>query len=97
MIRLALISMEGRAGSFLLVNDHILHAGSQTEGVEVLMIEKALEKYEWLKEYCWKIVPADKDKYTKYVSEHPQRGYCHHRPQRSENHFSPSELYVYAG
>ncbi|HJJ30334.1 MAG TPA: SufD family Fe-S cluster assembly protein [Methanocorpusculum sp.] len=68
-------SMEGRAGSFLLVNDHVLHAGSETEGVEVLMIEKALEKYEWLKEYCWNIVPADKDQYTQYVADHPQKGY----------------------
>ena len=31
-------SMEGRAGSFLLVNDHVLHAGSNAEGVEVMMI-----------------------------------------------------------
>jgi hypothetical protein len=68
-------SMEGRAGSFLLVNDHILHAGSNTEGVEILMIDKALEKYEWLKDYFWKNVSADKDQYTKYVAEHPQRGY----------------------
>ena len=68
-------SMEGRAGSFLLVNDHILHAGSNAEGVEILMIDKALEKYEWLKDYFWKNVPADKDQYTKYVAEHPQRGY----------------------
>jgi len=68
-------SMEGRAGSFLLVNDHILHAGSNTDDVEILMIETALQKYDWLKNYMWKNVPADKDQYTKYVAEHPQRGY----------------------
>ncbi len=68
-------SMEGRSGSFLLVNDHILHAGSNASGIETLMIEKALEKYEWLKDYFWNIVPADKDEYTKYVAAHPQRGY----------------------
>ncbi|MDO5844407.1 MAG: SufD family Fe-S cluster assembly protein [Methanocorpusculum sp.] len=68
-------SMNGRSGSFLLVNDHILHADSAAEGVEILMIEKALEKYDWLKNYCWNIVKADKDEYTKYVADHPQRGY----------------------
>ncbi|MDV0443946.1 SufD family Fe-S cluster assembly protein [Methanorbis rubei] len=68
-------SLEGRAGSFLLVNDHVLHAGSNAEGVEVMMIDKALEKYSWLSEYCWKIVPKDKDQYTQYVADHPQRGY----------------------
>ena len=54
-------SMEGRAGSFLLVNDHVLHAGSNAEGVEV--------------DYCWNVVPKDKDQYTQYVADHPQRGY----------------------
>lgn len=68
-------SMEGRSGSFLLVNDHVLHAGSNAEGVETLMIETALQKYEWLKNYFWNVVPADKDEYTKYVASHPQRGY----------------------
>ena len=64
-----------RAGSFLLVNDHVLHAGSNAEGVEVMMIDKALEKYAWLADYCWNVVPKDKDQYTQYVADHPQRGY----------------------
>ncbi|HJJ47067.1 MAG TPA: SufD family Fe-S cluster assembly protein [Methanocorpusculum sp.] len=68
-------SMEGRAGSFFMVNDHVMHAGSSTEGVEILMIDKALEKYEWLKDFFWNAVPKDKDEYTKYVAEHPQKGY----------------------
>lgn len=68
-------SLEGRSGSFLMVNDHVMHAGSNAEGVEILMIDKALEKYDWIKDYFWNAVPADKDEYTKYVSEHPQRGY----------------------
>ncbi|HJJ42411.1 MAG TPA: SufD family Fe-S cluster assembly protein [Methanocorpusculum sp.] len=68
-------SMEGRAGSFLLVDNHIRHAGSNTEGIEVMMIDKALEKYDWLKNYFWNVVPADTDEYTKYVSEHPQLGF----------------------
>lgn len=69
-------NQEGRSGSFVMVNDHILHAGSNAEGIETLMIEKALEKYDWVKDYFWNAVPADKDEYTKYVAEHPQRGYC---------------------
>ncbi|HJJ47932.1 MAG TPA: SufD family Fe-S cluster assembly protein [Methanocorpusculum sp.] len=69
-------NMDGRSGSFLLVNDHVLHASGKADGVEIMMIDKALEKYAWLKDYFWNIVPADKDQYTKYVAEHPQRGYC---------------------
>ncbi|HJJ56057.1 MAG TPA: SufD family Fe-S cluster assembly protein [Methanocorpusculum sp.] len=64
-----------RSGSFLMVNDHIFHAGSNADGIEVLMIDKALEKYEWLNDYFWNAVPKDKDQYTQYVSERPQHGY----------------------
>ncbi len=69
-------SMDGRSGSFVMVDDHTLHASSNAEGIETLMIDKALEKYAWLRDYFWKAVPADKDEYTKYVSAHPQCGYC---------------------
>jgi len=68
-------SLDGRSGSFFMVDEHVMHAGANAEGVEVLMIDKALEKYEWLHEYFWNVVPADKDEYTKYVADHPQRGY----------------------
>lgn len=69
-------NMDGRSGSFVMVNDHVLHAGSNAEGIKALMIDKALEKYDWVKDYFWKAVPQDKDQYTKYVAEHPQKGYC---------------------
>jgi Fe-S cluster assembly scaffold protein SufB len=68
-------SGEGRAGSFLLVNDHIRHVGANAEGIEALMIEQALVKYPWLSEYCWNLVQKDRDQYTRYVADHPQRGY----------------------
>ena len=69
-------SFDDRAGSFFLVNDHVLHAGSNAKGVEVLMIDKALERYAWISNYFWKAVPKDKDTYTKYVADCPQHGYA---------------------
>jgi hypothetical protein len=32
-------------------------------------IKTALEKYDWLKDYLWKLVSKDKDEYTKKVAK----------------------------
>ncbi|MDI6719088.1 MAG: SufD family Fe-S cluster assembly protein [Methanomicrobiales archaeon] len=64
------IEVEGanRCGSYLQTNQDILHATCAEEGIEVLSIGDALKKYDWLKDYAWKVVPADKDEYTRYVA-----------------------------
>ena len=51
-------------GDFLMYNNTVsLHSSSQ-KGLEVMPVKEALAKYEWAKEYWWKLVSPDADKYT---------------------------------
>ncbi|HXW98708.1 MAG TPA: SufD family Fe-S cluster assembly protein [Methanomicrobiales archaeon] len=70
------LSMVNRCGSYMQVNQDVLHATCSAEGVEVLSITDALKRYAWLRDYSWKVVSKDKDDITKAVAaqENP-RGY----------------------
>ena len=69
------LSMENRCGSYLQMNQDVVHAECHQEGIEVLSYKKAMEKYDWLEEYNWKAVSRDKDDITKYSgsAERPER------------------------
>ncbi len=78
--RMALVGFEpgmaNRCGSYLQMNQDVLHATCAEEGIEVLSIADALSKFKWLGDYSWNIIPADKDEYTKYVAaQKDPRGY----------------------
>ncbi len=64
------------SGSYLQYDfDTICHK-SKDSGVEVLPIDVAWEEYgDWLKDYWWKNVPIDTDKYTAETELHNTRGY----------------------
>ena len=68
------VSMENRCGSFFQLDQKILQTTCSAQGVEVLAIEDALEKYDWMADRYWNAVKRDKDKYTKFVAkqEHPK-------------------------
>ncbi len=55
---------EGRSGSFLIRDNTVSHSSLKNKDVELMSTHKALEKYEWLKDYSWKLVQVDADKYT---------------------------------
>src|SRR5512145_1908558 len=57
-------SEEGRSGSFVLMDNTVVHERQLGSGVEVMSLQKALKVHDWLKEYSWKAVQADADKYT---------------------------------
>ena len=57
-------SEEGRSGSFLVLDNAVSHSSQKDKNVELMSTHKALEKYEWLKDYSWKLVQVDADKYT---------------------------------
>jgi Fe-S cluster assembly scaffold protein SufB len=70
------LSMINRCGSYLQANQDVLHATCSAEGIEVLSIADALKRYDWLQEYYWKIIPEDRDQYTKAVAaQESPRGY----------------------
>jgi Fe-S cluster assembly scaffold protein SufB len=66
------VEMKNRSGSFFQVDQDVRQVTSLEKGVEVLAISDALKKYGWLADYSWKLVPKDKDRYTRYVADQPE-------------------------
>ncbi len=64
-----------RSATFLHVNHSRAHCKTCVSGLEVMDIKEALARYEGLKEYYWKLVNPDKDKYTRAVYEKLHGGY----------------------
>ncbi|MDD1767192.1 MAG: SufD family Fe-S cluster assembly protein [Methanomassiliicoccales archaeon] len=55
---------EGRSGSFLLMDNTVVHESRKGKEVELLSTQQALAKYGWVKDYYWKAVSPEADKYT---------------------------------
>jgi Fe-S cluster assembly scaffold protein SufB len=65
-----------RSGSYLQMNRSVVFCGTRAEGLEILSTEEALKRYDWLeREYWWKALEVDEDKYTSFVELNWQRGY----------------------
>ncbi len=64
-----------RSGTFFQLNHKSVYCKTCVPQVEVLDIKEALQKYDGLKEYYWKAVDPNKDKYTKAVYEKLHGGY----------------------
>ena len=65
---------EGRSGSFFQCDHRVVACGVQEDGVEVLPISMALDRY-GLEEYWWQVVDPDKDAFTRRALEHQEEGY----------------------
>ena len=64
------IENSSRAGTYILKDYQHLLTPTMTEGLEVLPISTALEKYDWLREkYYFNLIKADQDEVTKYCAE----------------------------
>ena len=59
-------NQEAVAGSYLQIDHELILAEMmlKEEGLEILSINKALMKYDWLDDYLWNAVSVDTDKYT---------------------------------
>ena len=66
---------EQRSGTFVQIDHGVLHASSQTDGLEVMNVDDALEAHPWMLDYWWKAVPKDRDEFTKATAEQPNHGY----------------------
>jgi len=64
-----------RAGTFIQMNNAAIHSSVRQEGVEVMAVSQALEKYDWLSDYWWKAVAVDTDKFTANVELNQHNGY----------------------
>ncbi len=64
-----------RAGTFIQMDNALVHSSVRQEGVEVMSVSQALEKYDWLSDYWWQAVAVDTDKYTANVELSQHNGY----------------------
>lgn len=56
-----------RSGTFIQINNTSVHSSVEKSGVEILSINQALQKYDWITDYWWQAVSVDADKYTANV------------------------------
>ncbi len=64
-----------RSGSFFQMDNSVLFAASRDAGLEVMSTTEALRKYDWLKDYWWRAVEVDADKYTARAELDLHHGY----------------------
>jgi len=63
------------SGAYVQMDQTPVVAKSLYEGVEIMDMASALKKYDSLRDYWWKLVAPDADKYTADVAEAPPAGY----------------------
>jgi len=64
-----------RSGTYVQKDSSVIHAHSMQEGLEVIPIKEALKQYDWVKDYYWKLVAVDTDKYTARAQLDLHNGY----------------------
>jgi Fe-S cluster assembly scaffold protein SufB len=64
-----------RRGSFFQMDHSVVFSAAYQNGLEVMDIGAALARYDWLREYWWKALTADADKYTAQAELKPHHGY----------------------
>lgn len=71
-------SGEGREGSLVVLDNSVVARDTIGKGFELMDTREALKKHAWLREYSWKAVQVDADKYTAatYLGDSP--GYFIH-------------------
>jgi len=64
-----------RSGTYIQMDNTPVHSSVRQEGVEVMAVSQALEKYDWMADYWWQAVAVDTDKYTANVELSQYDGY----------------------
>src|SRR5450759_4698034 len=64
-----------RSGSYFQLDTSVVYSKTSAQDVEVLSVTEAFEKYDWLKDYWWKTVAVDADKYTAQAALNFSNGY----------------------
>ncbi|MGQ5712459.1 SufB/SufD family protein [Desulforudis sp. DRI-14] len=65
----------GRAGTFVQMDHSVVHCTARQDGLEIMSTSQALEKYDWLKDYCWRLIRSDQDEFTAYARDKARHGY----------------------
>ena len=64
-----------RSATFILKDLSVVHCKSKQEGIEMLKITEAQQKYSWLDQYMWNDISPDKDAFTLLASDKPGEGF----------------------
>lgn len=64
-----------RGGSFFQVDHSVVFSSAHQNGLEVMEIGAALQRYDWLRDYWWKALPVDTDKFTARAELAPHHGF----------------------
>jgi Fe-S cluster assembly scaffold protein SufB len=64
-----------RSGTYIQMDNTPVHSSVRQDGVEVIPVSEALQKYDWMADYWWQAVAVDQDKYTANVELHQYNGY----------------------
>ena len=64
-----------REGEFLQIDKKPVLCQKKVEGLEILPITQALDKYSWLSDYYWKLLSPEKDEFTRATYEELDDGY----------------------
>ena len=57
-------SEQGREGSLVVLDNSVVASSVRSKGFELMDTREAMKKHDWLKNYSWKAVQVDADKYT---------------------------------
>ncbi len=64
-----------RSGTYIQMDNTPVHSSVSQDGVEVMPVSQAMEKYDWLTDYWWQAVAVDQDKYTANIELNQYNGY----------------------
>jgi len=69
------VNEKERGGTYFQKDTAVVHCKTKQEGIEVIPIRKALEEYDWIHDYYWKLVAVDADKFTAAAEMGLHNGY----------------------
>jgi len=69
------VTEKERGGTYFQKDTSVIHCEAKQEGIEVIPIRRALEQNDWIRDYYWKLVAVDTDKYTAAAELNLHDGY----------------------
>jgi len=64
-----------RSGTYIQMDNTPVHSSIGQDGVEIMPVSEAMEKFDKFADYWWQAVPVDQDKYTASVELNQNNGY----------------------
>lgn len=91
------LTAKNRCGTYVQMDQNVVQEECGEAGIEVLSYRRAMEKYDWIKDYVWNVVSMDKDDITKYVAaQKDPKGYVIIAHKGSRN-VMPVQACLYLG